>query len=132
QELIFNKREVSTTVLADDGDIIVLGGLLDQNERLSSQGVPYLEDIPGLGALFRSNGREAQRTNLMIFLRPTIIGGAADAARASARPFDALAEQQRLNDPSGRSALEALVREYLQATPPGERAAQIEAGGTAP
>jgi general secretion pathway protein D len=121
QELIFNKREVTTTVLADDGEIIVLGGLLDQNERISTQGIPYLEDIPGLGALFRSNGREAQRTNLMIFLRPTIIRSAEDAARASARPYEALTNQQRLNDPENLSSLDALVRQYMQATPPGER-----------
>lgn len=121
QELIFNKRQVSTTVLADDGDIIVLGGLLDQNERLTTQGIPYLQDIPGVGALFRSNGREAQRTNLMIFLRPTIIRSADDAARASARPYDALTNQQRLNDPNSLSTLDALVRDYMQATPPGER-----------
>lgn len=121
QELIFNKREVSTTVLADDGDIIVLGGLLDQNERISSQGIPYLQDIPGVGALFRSRGREAQRTNLMIFLRPTIIRTADDAARASQRPYDTLTNQQRLNDPENQSSLDALVRQYLQATPPGER-----------
>ena len=118
QELIFNKREVTTTVLADDGDIVVLGGLLDQNERVSVQGVPYLQDIPGVGALFRSRGREAQRTNLMIFLRPTIIRSAVDAQRASARPFEALVGQQRLNDPNGRSSLEALVREYMQDEPP--------------
>ena len=121
QELIFNKREVSTTVLADDGDIIVLGGLLDQNERISSQGIPYLQDIPGVGALFRSRGRDAQRTNLMIFLRPTIIRTADDAARASQRPYDTLTNQQRINDPENQSSLDALVRQYLQATPPGER-----------
>lgn len=121
QELIFNKREVSTTVLADDGDIIVLGGLLDQNERISSQGIPYLQDIPGVGALFRSRGRDAQRTNLMIFLRPTIIRTSDDAARASARPYDALTNQQRINDPRNQSSLDDLVRQYLQATPPGER-----------
>lgn len=121
QELIFNKREVATTVLADDGDIIVLGGLLDQNERISSQGIPYLQDIPGVGALFRSRGRDAQRTNLMIFLRPTIIRTADDAARASQRPYDTLTNQQRINDPENQSSLDALVRQYLQATPPGER-----------
>ena len=121
QELIFNKREVSTTVLADDGDIIVLGGLLDQNERISSEGIPYLQDIPGVGALFRSRGRDAQRTNLMIFLRPTIIRTADDAARASQRPYDTLTNQQRINDPENQSSLDALVRQYLQATPPGER-----------
>lgn len=124
QELIFNKREVSTTVLADDGDIVVLGGLLDQNERLSTQGVPYLQDIPGLGALFRSRAREAQRTNLMIFLRPTVIRSAADAARATARPYEALVGQQRRNDPESRSSLDALVREYLQALPPSGQAAE--------
>lgn len=121
QELIFNKREVTNTVLADDGDIIVLGGLLDQNERITTQGIPYLQDIPGVGALFRSNGREAQRTNLMIFLRPTIIRSADDAARATQRPYQTLTNQQRMNDPENLSSLDTLVRQYLQATPPGER-----------
>ena len=57
----------------------------------------------------------------MIFLRPTIIRSAEDAARASARPYEALTNQQRLNDPENLSSLDALVRQYMQATPPGER-----------
>ncbi|MDO1558580.1 type II secretion system secretin GspD [Brevundimonas sp. 2R-24] len=118
QELIFNKREVATTVLADDGDIIVLGGLLDQNERVSTQGIPGLSNIPGVGALFRSNGRSNQRTNLMVFLRPTIISDAGQAQAVTARPFELMTGAQRAADPQGQSSLERLVREALQAQPP--------------
>lgn len=121
QELIVNKREVDTTVLVDDGEIVVLGGLLSQEERLSEDGIPYLKDIPGLGALFRTRGRDARRTNLMIFLRPTIIGSRRDARVAAADRYRSIRDLERQASPDGRSRLEELVRDYLRTSPPDER-----------
>ncbi len=111
-ELILNKREIETTVLADDGDIIVLGGLLDQNERLSVQGVPGLSDLPGVGGLFRNKRRESGRTNLMVFIRPKIIRSASDAQAMTAPRYEA-ARAGWANDD-----LERLVRDYMRAAPP--------------
>ena len=72
-ELITNKREITTTVLADNGDVVILGGLIQEDENVSRIKVPLLGDIPLLGRLFSSEGKSTSRTNLMIFLRPTIL-----------------------------------------------------------
>ncbi|MBA3051355.1 type II secretion system secretin GspD, partial [Brevundimonas sp.] len=72
-DLVLNKRELETTLVVDDGDIAVAGGLLDQNDRLSVDSVPGLGALPVIGGLFRSTSRQRGRTNLMVFIRPTII-----------------------------------------------------------
>ena len=86
-ELITNQREIQTTVLADNGEIIVLGGLIQRDEQESVSAVPGLGSIPGLGRLFRSEGRSATRTNLMVFIRPTIIRSAADMRGTTGRSY---------------------------------------------
>lgn len=72
-DLITNKRTLSTTVLVGNGDILVLGGLIDDNIQRSEQKVPLLGDIPILGALFRSTSVTKAKQNLMIFIRSTIL-----------------------------------------------------------
>ena len=116
-ELILNKREIETRVVAANGAIVALGGLLDQNERGTVEKVPLLGDIPGLGVLFRHKSREREKTNLMVFLRPTIIGNEVDAQRMTAARYDSIRSQQ-LRDGSGEAALDALVRDYLRTNPP--------------
>lgn len=86
-ELITNQREIETTVLADNGEIIVLGGLIQRDEQENVSGVPGLSRLPGVGRLFRSEGRSASRTNLMVFIRPTIIRSAADMRSATAESY---------------------------------------------
>ena len=78
-DFVTNKREIETTVLANDGEIIVLGGLLQDDEQINIEKVPVLGDLPGIGAAFRSKGKSRAKTNLMVFLRPTIIRNEADA-----------------------------------------------------
>jgi len=117
-ELIINKRELETTVLVDDGDIVVLGGLLDENERMSVDAVPGLSEIPVLGGLFKSRARTGGRTNLMIFIRPRIIRSAADAQAVTAPRYDFIRSDPALVDRSGANALDALVQDYLRALPP--------------
>ena len=87
-EFILNKRELGTTVLAESGEIIVLGGLIQDDETIEIDKVPLLGDIPVIGNAFKSKGKERSRTNLMVFLRPTIIRDG-----RTARPLT----QQRLN-----------------------------------
>ena len=78
-DFVTNKRSIGTTVLADDGEIIVLGGLIQDSEELNASKVPVLGDIPVVGGLFRSKGTSRVRTNLMVFLRPTILRNGRDA-----------------------------------------------------
>jgi general secretion pathway protein D len=133
-ELILNKREVETRVLVDNGAIVVLGGLLDQADRNSVDKVPLLGDIPLLGNLFRSTARSRSKTNLMVFIRPTIVGGPADAQRVTAPRYDYMRGAQIQLD-GGRSreaALDVLVRDYLRTQPPVAPAAPAAAGTQAP
>ena len=78
-DFVTNKREIETTVLANDGEIIVLGGLLQDDEQIDLAKVPILGDIPIIGRAFQSKGKSRVKTNLMVFLRPKIIRNASDA-----------------------------------------------------
>ncbi|MBU6165317.1 MAG: type II secretion system secretin GspD [Alphaproteobacteria bacterium] len=118
-DLIFNKREISTTVTVDDGQIIALGGLIDENERRAIEKVPLLGDIPILGNLFRSRSRNRTKTNLMVFIRPTIIKGAEDAARLTGERYQYVRAEQAVREGSTDTSLDALVRDYLKAPIPG-------------
>ncbi len=70
---VTNKRAIDTSILLDDGQIMVLGGLLQDGFIESSDAIPGLGSIPGIGALFRNDRRSRTKTNLMVFLRPYII-----------------------------------------------------------
>ncbi|QDP02855.1 type II secretion system protein GspD [Thalassotalea sp. PS06] len=72
-DIAINKREIKTTVMADNGATIVLGGLIDEDVQESQQKVPLLGDIPIVGHLFSSTGNTVRKRNLMVFLRPTIV-----------------------------------------------------------
>ncbi|RUO80301.1 type II secretion system protein GspD [Idiomarina tyrosinivorans] len=72
-DITTNKRELKTTVMAQDGQTIVLGGLIDDNVQESVSKIPLLGDIPIIGNLFKSTSTTTQKRNLMIFIRPTII-----------------------------------------------------------
>jgi len=74
---VTKKRAIDTSILLDDGQIMLLGGLLQDGYSQSNDAVPWLSDIPGLGALFRNESRSVTKTNLMVFLRPYIIRDAA-------------------------------------------------------
>ena len=72
-DLVTDNRSITTSVFVDDGNILVLGGLIDDQLREVERRVPVLGRIPGLGALFRSQSTELDKTNLMVFIRPTIL-----------------------------------------------------------
>ncbi|MEJ6476011.1 type II secretion system secretin GspD [Pseudoalteromonas piscicida] len=67
------KRAINTTVIADDGGMVILGGLIDESVQESVSKVPLLGDIPVLGHLFRSTGTQKEKRNLLVFIRPTIV-----------------------------------------------------------
>lgn len=117
-DLIINKREFETTVLVDDGEILAIGGLLDENERRTIEKIPLLGDIPLLGNLFKSRSRAKAKTNLMVFIRPTILSSQADARAMTAQRYGYIRGQQLLNNPEVEPSLDQLVRDYLGTTPP--------------
>ena len=117
-DLILNKREVETTLTVDDGQIAVIGGLLDDNERRTIEKIPLLGDIPGLGALFRSKAKTRTKTNLMIFIRPTILRSAEDTRRVTEQRYGYLRVQQAGQRPDEEPSIDELVRDYMGAAPP--------------
>lgn len=72
-DLITNKRSLKSTILAEDGEIIVIGGLIKDSVKTEQRGVPGLSRLPLLGGLFRWNRETQEKTNLMVFLRPTVL-----------------------------------------------------------
>ena len=117
-DLVLNKRELETTLVVDDGDIAVAGGLLDQNDRLSVDGVPGLSNLPYIGGLFRSTSRQRGRTNLMVFIRPTIIRSPADAQALTADRWGYMRQQQLNNAPDVEPGLDEMLRDYMRTQPP--------------
>lgn len=118
-DLIINKREIQTTVTVDDGEILVLGGLLDENERRTIEKIPLLGDIPGLGVLFRSKARARAKTNLMVFIRPTILRNREDARRLTEQRYGYVRAQQMYAMPEREPSLDTLIRDYMDGIPPG-------------
>ncbi len=119
QDLILNKRELETTITVDDGEIVGIGGLLDDNERRTIEKIPFLGDLPLLGNFFRSKGKARNKTNLMVFIRPTILRSAADARAMTDRRYGYIRERQYLQNPDVEPSLDELLREYMGAVPPG-------------
>lgn len=117
-DLILNKREIQTTMTVDDGQIMAIGGLLDDNERRTIEKVPLLGDIPVLGELFRSRTRSRGKTNLMVFIRPTILKTAADAQALAARRYKTVRDQQLTQNPDIEPSIDELLRDYMGIEPP--------------
>jgi general secretion pathway protein D len=117
-DLIINKREIETTVTVDDGEILALGGLLDDQERKTIERIPLLSDIPGLGELFKSRSKSRTKTNLMVFIRPTILRSKEDARKLTAQRYGYIRGQQLAADPDSEPTIDELVRDYMGATPP--------------
>ena len=77
-----NTRSIQSTILADDGEIIVLGGLMQDQYNADNSKVPLLGDIPWIGSLFRTESKTRTKTNLMVFLRPVIVRDQATATQS--------------------------------------------------
>lgn len=117
-DIIVNKREIKTTVTVGDREIVALGGLLDDNEQRTLQKVPLLGDVPVLGELFKSRGRSHVKTNLMVFIRPTIMRNANDRQELTARRYGVVRNAQRAFEPGREPGIDDLVEDYLGATAP--------------
>jgi len=95
-----DKRSIESTVVVDDGAILVLGGLIEDRFTDQKSKVPLLGDLPLVGGLFRSETRSRKRTNLMVFLRPVVLRDADSAAKLSVDRYDIIRARQKDTQPS--------------------------------
>ena len=100
-DLITNERIIETTVIVEDGEILVLGGLLEDTLRESNQRVPILGNIPLLGALFRTQKVDAVKTNLMVFIRPKILRDSLDTSIETNQKYNKIREIQQQSSSFG-------------------------------
>ncbi|TCK42116.1 general secretion pathway protein D [Paraburkholderia sp. BL8N3] len=89
-----NTRSIQSTILADDGEIVVLGGLMQDKYNAGNSKIPLLGDIPLIGSLFRSENKTREKTNLMVFLRPVIVRDQATSTQLANARYDYLRQQQ--------------------------------------
>ena len=99
-DIITNKRAIETTALVDNNQIIVLGGLVDEDKQDTVSKVPLLGSVPILGRLFQSSSSTTVKKNLMVFLRPTIITDAESAMSASSDKYNYIKARQMLTGES--------------------------------
>ena len=119
-DLVLNKREFETTLTVGDGQLLAIGGLLNDDERRTIERIPLLSDIPLIGELFKSRSRSRSKTNLMVFIRPTILRSREDGDRLTARRYDYVRDMQRVRNPDMEPSIDELLRDYMGATPPSE------------
>jgi len=93
-DVVTSKRSIKTTVLVDDGQVIVLGGLIDDQVQENKNKVPFFGDIPLLGALFRSQSNNVNKRNLMIFLHPIILRDGAIMSEVSGAKYSYMRDRQ--------------------------------------
>ncbi|MGB3626489.1 MAG: type II secretion system secretin GspD [Henriciella sp.] len=112
-DLILNTRNISTSLLADDGEIIVIGGLIEQTESKQKSKVPLLGDIPVAGNLFKSEGVGGTRTNFMVFIKPTIVRDRESASRVTGRSYNYLRAQELLQEDQVGVTIDQFLGEVL-------------------
>ncbi len=117
-DLILNKREFETTLTVGDGQLLAIGGLLNDDERRTIERIPLLSDIPIIGELFKSRSRSRSKTNLMVFIRPTILRTRADGDVMTARRYDYVRGMQQIRNPDIEPSIDELLRDYMGAAPP--------------
>lgn len=125
-DVVFGERKLKTTVLANDGELIVLGGLMDDQAGESVAKVPLLGDIPLIGNLFKSTADKKEKRNLMVFIRPTILRDGMAADGVSQRKYNYMRAEQIYRDEQGLSLMPHTAQPILpaqnQALPPEVRA----------
>lgn len=117
-DLILNKRQFETTLTVGDGQILAIGGLLNDDERRTIERIPLLSDIPLLGELFKSKSKTRSKTNLMVFIRPTVLRNRGDGDVLTARRYDYVRAMQQARNPDVEPSIDELVRDYMGAMPP--------------
>jgi len=118
-DLITNQRSIETTVIVDDGQILVLGGLLEDVLRESDQRVPILGSIPVIGALFRSRATDKVKTNLLVFIRPKILRDSAAVSRETNAKYNYIRDVLKESEGTG---IQLMPRAEHFSLPPFEEA----------
>lgn len=126
--LITNKRSIESTVLVDDGQIIVLGGLIQETVNDEVQRLPLVGEIPWVGQFFSYNKRSRNKTNLMVFLRPTLIRDGESAEPLTSTQYDRVLSAQKKAKPKPHLILLDLESPSLPPRQPQAPAAPGEAG----
>jgi general secretion pathway protein D len=117
-DLVLNKRQFETTLTVGDGQLLAIGGLLNDDERRTLERVPLLSDIPLIGELFKSRSRTRSKTNLMVFIRPTVLRNRADGDALTARRYGYTRAMQLARNPDIEPSIDELLRDYMGAVPP--------------
>jgi general secretion pathway protein D len=117
-DLIINKRQIETSFTVGDGQILAIGGLLSDDERKTIAKIPLLSDIPYLGELFKYRTNSRNKTNLTVFIRPTVLRDRNDNNRMTARRYEYVRAQQLLRNPNMEPGIDELLRDYMGALPP--------------
>lgn len=94
-DLTTKKRTIESKVLVDDGQVVVLGGLIEKQVAQNSGKVPLLGDIPLLGTLFKYESRSARKVNLMVFIKPVIMKDGSAAASLTSQRYQYLRNEQQ-------------------------------------
>ena len=116
-DLITNKSRFTTTALVDDGDILIIGGLIDQSEQDFQDKVPFLGDIPLIGTAFKSSAKSRSTRNLMVFIRPTILRNRDESSAATQRKFDYIRARDVLYRGNPATDLEKLIDQVTGVAP---------------
>jgi general secretion pathway protein D len=132
-DLVTNTRTITTSVFVNDGDVLVLGGLIDDHMTSTDQHVPGIGRIPGLGWLFRAHKSQHDKSNLMVFIRPTILRDAADARFTTGEKYSYIQEIQRQMAAKSVPLMKREKQPLLAPLPPGpEESLPAQPGDTAP
>jgi len=105
-DISISKREIKTTVMADDGGTVVLGGLIDEDVQESVQKVPLLGDLPIIGHLFKSTSNTKRKRNLMVFLRATIVRDGKAMNELSEQKYHAIRQEEKRQREIGLSLMD--------------------------
>ena len=131
-DLVTNKRTITTTVLIEDGGVVVLGGLIEDNSVKGEQRVPYLGNIPLIGLLFKTRNASSTKNNLILFIRPKILRDPAQAAFETDLKYNYMIDQQKdLNRREALPLLPGVSRGKLDPPPTAPLGNPPPAGGSA-
>jgi len=117
-----NKRSIQSSVLADDGSIVVLGGLIQDQYTNGNSKVPWLGSLPLVGALFRTENKDRTKTDLMVFLRPVIIRDSATEQGISMNRYDYIRNETNGYQTDNRNIRDTQIPALPQVTPNGTAA----------
>jgi len=126
RDFVTNKSVVETTAVAEDGEVLILGGLIDDNSQLSESKVPLLGDIPVAGNLFKGTSRTNRKSTLMVFIKPTILRDRRTSEAVTARKYNYARQQQLLKMDGEVPPIDIVIEDFLGAAPAGVTSPVIE------